>query len=96
MTREALILAVGAGAAICSMASFVPQLVKIVRERDASSVSMRMYVVTVIGFGLWALYGLLLHSWPLILSNMISLALSGVILILKLRYRGSGARVREN
>ena len=30
--------AVGVGAALCSMTSFVPQIVKIVRERDASAV----------------------------------------------------------
>jgi MtN3 and saliva related transmembrane protein len=92
MTQEFLIVAIGTGAAVCSMASFVPQVAKLVRQRDASSVSLRMYVVTVIGFSLWALYGLLLHSWPLIVSNLISLALSGVILILKLRYRGGSAR----
>ena len=76
----------GVAAALCSMASFVPQVVKIARERDASSVSLRMYVVTVIGFALWAGYGVLLGSWPLVGSNLISLALSAAVLILKLRF----------
>lgn len=44
---------VGTGAALCSMTSFVPQIIKIVRERDAASVSLRMYAVTVTGFALW-------------------------------------------
>jgi MtN3 and saliva related transmembrane protein len=78
--------AVGVAAALCSMASFVPQVVKIWRERDASSVSLRMYVVTVLGFTLWTAYGFLLKSWPLIGSNLISLALSAAILGLKLRF----------
>jgi len=86
MSGQVLINAVGVLAALCSMASFVPQAVKIIRERDASSVSLGMYIVTVIGFALWSTYGFLLHSWPLIVSNLISFALSGLILFLKIRY----------
>ena len=87
---------VGTAAALCSMSSFVPQVVKIARERDASSVSLRMYVVTVTGFTLWLGYGVMLKSWPLIGSNLVSLALSATVLALKLRYRdgppGEGAK----
>ena len=72
------------------MASFVPQVVKTVRERDASSVSLRMDVVTVTGFALWLAYGVLLKSGPLLGSNAVSLALSATVLVLKLRC-GDGA-----
>jgi MtN3 and saliva related transmembrane protein len=83
-----LITAVGSAAALCSMASFAPQVLKIWREKDASGVSVNMYVVTVIGFALWIAYGGALRSWPLIASNGVSLALAAVVLLLKLRYRG--------
>jgi MtN3 and saliva related transmembrane protein len=77
---------VGTGAALCSMASFTPQLVKIWRERDASSVSLRMYAITVTGFSLWIAYGLLLKSWPLVGANSVCLIESGAILFLKWRF----------
>jgi MtN3 and saliva related transmembrane protein len=80
----------GTGAALCSMASFVPQIVKIRRERDASSVSLRMYAVTVTGFTLWIVYGSQIGSWPVIGSNSVCLALSAAILVLKLRYDHAG------
>jgi MtN3 and saliva related transmembrane protein len=83
-----MIDAIGVAAALCSMASFTPQLVKIWRERDAASVSLRMYVVTVAGFSLWTVYGALLGSWPLVGSNLVSLGLSAAILALKLRFSG--------
>ncbi len=76
---------VGVGAALCSMGSFAPQALKIIRERDASGISLRMYMITVAGFSLWFVYGLLLRSWPLMASNLVCLALSGLILALKLR-----------
>lgn len=76
---------VGVAAALCSMASFAPQALKILRERDASGVSLRMYAITVIGFSLWSVYGALLGSWPLVGSNLVCLALSGLILMLKIK-----------
>lgn len=78
--------AVGVGAALCSMASFTPQIFKIWREKDASSISLAMFSLTVTGFVLWCAYGLLLKSWPLVLSNGVCLVLSAVILGLKIRF----------
>ena len=83
---------VGTAAALCSMASFVPQILKIHRERDASSVSLRMYAVTVTGFSLWTAYGLMIGSWPVAASNIICLSLAAVILVQKARY-SAGERV---
>ena len=81
---------VGVAAALCSMTSFAPQIVKIWKERDASSVSLRMYVVTVTGFSLWVAYGALIGSWPIASSNIVCLALSGAILALKWRFSRRG------
>ena len=81
---------VGVAAAVCSMSSFAPQALKIVRERNASSVSLRMYLLTVLGFTLWCDYGVLLRSWPLVASNAVCLALAGLILALKLKDNASG------
>jgi len=86
--RGLIITAIGAGAALCSMASFVPQLAKIIRERDASAISTPMYVVTVTGFALWTGYGVGVRSWPLVASNAVSLALAAMVLVLKLFYAG--------
>ena len=90
-----LVDAVGVGAGLCSMASFVPQIVKILREKKVEGVSLRMYVVTVTGFTLWIAYGFLLGSWPVWASNSVNLVLAATILVLKLRYgegeAGSGA-----
>jgi MtN3 and saliva related transmembrane protein len=80
-----LIDALGSAAAVCSMVSFAPQLIKIWREKDASSVSLRMYLVTVTGFTLWLSYGLVIGRWPIAVSNAVCLVMSGAILILKLR-----------
>jgi MtN3 and saliva related transmembrane protein len=78
---------IGALAGICGMIGFMPQIAKIVREKDASSVSLKMYAITTTGFVLWTAYGFLLKSWPITASNAVMLCLAATILVLKLRYR---------
>jgi MtN3 and saliva related transmembrane protein len=89
-----LVNTLGAVAGVFSMASFVPQLVKIARERRAEGVSLRTYLVTVTGFGLWIAYGLMLGSWPVAASNSVCLLLSGAILALKWRF-GDGPEAKS-
>lgn len=83
---------VGTLAALCSIFSFVPQILKIWRERDASSVSLRMYALTVTAFVLWTAYGVLLKSWPLIASNSAALLCAGTALALKWKFREGDPR----
>jgi|SRR5688500_196908 MtN3 and saliva related transmembrane protein len=79
-----LVTIIGSLAAICSTTSFVPQAWKIIRTRDTSSLSARMYAVTVTGFSLWLVYGIMLGEWPLIVTNAICLALSAFILLMRI------------
>ena len=85
MAPGAWVQIVGTAAACCSMTSFAPQIVKIWRERDASAVSLRAYGITVTGFGLWTLYGLMLGSWPVTVSNSVCLVMAATVLVMKIR-----------
>jgi MtN3 and saliva related transmembrane protein len=77
---------IGSLAALASITSFIPQILKIIRERDASSVSLRMYALTVMAFMLWTIYGALIRSWPVVVSNAAALCFSAATLYLKWRY----------
>jgi MtN3 and saliva related transmembrane protein len=72
-------------AATLTTLAFVPQAIKTIRSRDTRSISLGMYVVFTIGLAFWLVYGIVLHSWPMILSNVVTLGLSSTILALKLR-----------
>lgn len=86
---------IGAGAAILSTTSFVPQAWKIIRTRDTSSISTGMYLVTVAGFVLWTTYGALLNAWPVAASNGICLILAAFILTMKLLPRAEKVKVAD-
>ena len=77
---------VGFGAAALTTVAFVPQAVLTWKQRRAEGVSLGMYVVFVLGVACWLAYGILIGSAPIIVANIITLALSGFILAMKLRH----------
>ncbi|KAA2233153.1 SemiSWEET family sugar transporter [Salinarimonas soli] len=79
-----IVTVVGYLAALCSTTSFAPQAWRIVKTRDTSAISSKMYIITVVGFALWLAYGIIKGEWPLTLTNGICLALSAFILVMKL------------
>lgn len=84
-----LVNTIGVVAGLCSMTSFIPQIVKILRERSAAAVSLHMYAVTIVGFICWTAFGALTQSWPVTLANAVCLVLVTVIFALRLRF-GAG------
>ena len=77
---------IGSLAAACTTLCWLPQAVKIIREKQTQGISLITQAVFTAGLALWLIYGLLLANWPLILANAVTLMLSVVILILKVRY----------
>ncbi|MBW6520182.1 MAG: SemiSWEET transporter [Desulfoarculaceae bacterium] len=77
---------IGLIAAICTTASFLPQVVKILRSKRTNDVSLLMYAILTTGLFLWLVYGLMLKDIPLILANGISLALCLAVLFLKIKH----------
>ena len=78
---------VGVAAALCSVSSFAPQIYKIWKERDASSVSLKTYALTVTCFILWVAYGLMTQAWPVTIANACALVMASGVLVMKWRFR---------
>jgi MtN3 and saliva related transmembrane protein len=77
---------IGYAAGFLATVAFVPQVAKTFKARSAHDISLGMYVLFCAGVGLWLLYGVLIASWPVIVSNFVTLVLSGVVLAFKLKY----------
>lgn len=78
---------VGLVAGLLTTTAFIPQVWKIYRTKSGNDISGRMFSIFSIGIVLWLVYGVMLRSVPLILSNVVTLVLSLTILVLKVRYR---------
>jgi len=89
MQMEGLIDGIGLVAGLLTTTAFIPQVWKIYRTKSGKDISGRMFSLFSFGIVLWLVYGILLKSVPLILSNAVTLILSLTILWLKIRYRRS-------
>ena len=77
---------IGFFAASLTTVSFLPQVVKVWQSRSAKDVSLGMYLLFSLGVALWLVYGVLVQSWPIIISNLVTLILAAVVLAMKLRF----------
>ena len=82
-----LIDSIGLAAGLLTTTAFIPQVWKIYRTKSGKDISARMFSLFSAGIVLWLIYGVLLQSTPLILSNAVTLVLSLTIIGLKLCYR---------
>jgi len=76
----------GSIAGILTTISFIPQVIKIWRQKTAKDISLITFIVFTIGVFIWLLYGFMIKSWPVIISNFITFVLSLMILVFKLMY----------
>ena len=86
MVARTVLDGVGTAAAICTTISFVPQLLRVWKRKSASDISLVMFLLFNLGLSLWLLYGIGIHSFPMIAANAVTLTLALLILVLKLRY----------
>ena len=77
---------VGGCAATVTTLCWVPQALRILRTRDTRAISLVTQAAFTFGIALWLVYGVLIESWPVTIANIITLAIVGAILALKLRY----------
>ena len=77
--------AVGAGAAFCTTASYVPQLRKCWASGETGDLSLNMLLLLLCGLSLWIAYGAIRNDWVIIIANGVSLTLLACILYFKLR-----------
>lgn len=72
-------------AALCTTSAFVPQVLHTLKTRDVSGISFGMYSIFCAGIALWLAYGLLIGATPVVIANVITLALASWILAMKIR-----------
>jgi MtN3 and saliva related transmembrane protein len=78
--------AIGFTAASLTTIAFVPQVRKVWRTRSVKDVSLGMYSLFTLGVAMWLVYGILIHAWPVIVANAITLVLAGAVLVMRLKF----------
>jgi MtN3 and saliva related transmembrane protein len=66
--------------------AYLAQVVRTLKHRRTKDISLGMYLMLCSGIGLWLVYGIFIHSWPVIIANAVTLVLSGTVLVMKIRF----------
>lgn len=61
--------------------AMMPQLIKVIKEKNAEDISVVMLLVLITGLSLWVWYGILQNELPIILSNSFSVLVNIILLI---------------
>lgn len=77
----------GFAAGFLTTVAFIPQVVKIWRSKSARDVSLPAFATFTVGIGVWIAYGVLKNDPPIIVWNVVTLALAAAILAMKVKYR---------
>ena len=83
---SATVNAIGATGAVLTTLCWVPQAIKIIRERETRAISLSGTTLCVLGVLLWLVYGLAIVDGPLIGSSIVTFAMTAIILALKIRH----------
>jgi MtN3 and saliva related transmembrane protein len=78
---------VGLLASICTTVALVPQLIKILQARKAENLSLLWVFILLAGLISWIFYGYLKKDIIIIISNITSVVLNGLIAIFALKYK---------
>jgi len=77
---------IGIAAGCLTAISLVPQILKVIKEKDASTISAFMPFVLLAGNGLWCWYGVMLEALPITLTNAFSVLCDIALILLRFRY----------
>ena len=72
-------------AGACTTFAFIPQVIRVWKTRSASDISYGMYFIYLTGNGLWFAYAFNTRSFPLMITNVVTIILSGSVVFLKVR-----------
>jgi len=84
-TIMAIVTIIGLVAAGLTTSSFIPQALKIIKDKETRDISLLMYILLDAGIFLWFIYGLLIKSMPVVVANGITLVFTTLVLLLKLK-----------
>ncbi len=78
---------IGIAAGILTGVSLLPQLIKIIKEKRANSISFGMLAVLLAGLCVWVVYGVLKKDYPIIVTNSFSLLTNIIMVVLTAKYK---------
>jgi len=85
----------GFAAGVLGISFNIPQIIKIIKTKSARDISILSPILLISQSILWAIYGLILDLVSIYVVNFLMITVASILVILKLKYRGSELRVKK-
>ena len=77
---------IGFSAGIFTSINIIPQIIHTLKTKQVEDISIWMFLIYDIGLFLWVTYGLIIHSFPVIIMDGLAFLTSMFMTYMKVRY----------
>lgn len=75
----------GYSSAVLTTLAFLPQAIKVWKNRSAEDISFPTFLMYCLGVSGWLTYGILTNDYPILIANAVTLVLACSILVYKIK-----------
>jgi MtN3 and saliva related transmembrane protein len=77
----------GSIAGVLTTVAFLPQVLKVMKTKDTSALSLAMCLLQVTGVALWLVHGIVIRDMALLVANCVTFILTFTILCYKIKFK---------
>ena len=78
---------IGYIAGILIAITMIPQIIISIKTKSVEGISMLMLIIFFTSMLLWTIYGIMINSYPLTITNGIATIVSGIQVYIKIKYK---------
>ena len=78
---------IGTAAGVLTSIAMLPQLIKVLKEKEVEDISWVMSATLITGLSLWVWFGILKEEWSIIISNGFAVLVNLVLFFCLMKYK---------
>lgn len=82
--NDLLLNIIGYSASLCMVLGYLPQAISTIRTRQTDGIALPTFIMLGLGSVFFVIQGIMLHNWPLVITNVIASVCSVIIFGIKM------------
>jgi len=82
--NDLLLNIIGYSASLCMVLGYLPQAISTIRTRQTDGIALPTFIMLGLGSVFFVIQGIMLHNWPLVITNVIASVSSVIIFCIKM------------
>ena len=70
--NDLLLNIIGYSASLCMVLGYLPQAISTIRTRQTDGIALPTFIMLGLGSVFFVIQGIMLHNWPLVITNVIA------------------------